>query len=136
MSATGSRENQIDTDGAPKSGAEASFLQWGLPLITGVGTFLVYLRTLAPTIVGGDTGELVAVACSTGVAHPPGYPLFTILAKLFTFIPFGTVGWRINLLSALCSTLAAVVLLLAVRKWTKNQWAALLAAGLFAFSPL
>lgn len=110
--------------------------EWALPAVTGVAVFLVYLLTLAPTILGGDTGELAAVACSSGVAHPPGYPVFIILAKVFTFIPFGNVGWRINLLSALCDALAAVVLLLAVKKWTRNQWAGLVTAGLFAFSPL
>ena len=111
-------------------------LEWGLPLVTGLGIFLIYLRTLAPTIVGGDTGELITVAYKMGVAHPPGYPLFTILAKLFTFIPFGSIAWRANLLSAVCDAGAAVFILLAVRRFTQNHWAGLLAAGLFAFSPL
>src|SRR5439155_14859290 len=71
-----------------------------------------------------------------GVAHPPGYPLFTMLAKLFTAIPFGTIGWRVNMLSAVCDSAAAVTILLAVHRWTRNQWAGLLAAGWFAFSPL
>src|SRR3989442_10223663 len=111
-------------------------LGWALPTLAGIGVFLIYLRTLAPSVVGGDTGELVTVAYKLGVAHPPGYPLFTMLAKLFTFIPFGTIAWRVNLLSALCDSAAAVIILLAVRRWTRNEWAGLLAAGLFAFSPL
>ena len=115
---------------------DSSSLAWALPAITGTGVFLIYLRTLAPSVVGGDTGELVTVAYKAGVAHPPGYPLFTMLAKLFTFVPFGTIAWRVNLLSAVCDSAAAVVILLAVRRWTRNQWAGLLAAGLFAFCPL
>src|SRR5712692_4753423 len=115
---------------------DSYLLKWGLPAITGLGVFLIYLRTLAPSIVGGDSGELITVAYKMGVAHPPGYPLFTMLAKLFTFIPFGTIAWRVNLLSAVCDTSAAVTLLLAVRCWTRNHWAGLLAGGLFAFSPL
>ncbi|PYS61958.1 MAG: hypothetical protein DMF74_14770 [Acidobacteria bacterium] len=111
-------------------------LGWALPALTGLGVFLIYLRTLAPSVVGGDTGELVTIAYKLGVAHPPGYPLFTMLAKLCTFIPFGTIAWRVNLLSALCDSAAAVIILLAVRRWTRNEWAGLLAAGLFAFSPL
>jgi len=111
-------------------------LKWGLQAITLLGVFLIYLRTLAPSIVGGDSGELITVAYKMGVAHPPGYPLFLMLAKLFTFIPFGTIAWRVNLLSAVCDTGAAVMLLLAVRRWTRNHWAGLLASGLFAFSPL
>jgi dolichyl-phosphate-mannose-protein mannosyltransferase len=114
----------------------SKLLEFGLPAIAGLGIFLIYLRTLAPTIVGGDTGELITVAYKMGVAHPPGYPLFTMLAKLFTFFPFGTVAWRVNLLSAVCDTGAAVMILLAVRRWALNHWAGFLAAGLFAFSPL
>ena len=115
---------------------ESRLLRWGLPAIAAVAIFLVYLSSLAPSIVGGDTGELITVAYKSGVAHPPGYPLFTMLAKLFALIPFGTIAWRVNLLSAVCDTGAAVILLLAVRRWTRNHWAGLLAAGLFAFSPL
>src|SRR2546427_1980586 len=120
----------------PAHDQESRLLRWGLPVIAALGVFLVYLSTLAPSIVGGDTGELITVAYKSGVAHPPGYPLFTMLAKLFTFIPFGTIAWRVNLLSAVCDTGAAVIILLAVRRWTRNEWAGPLAAGLFAFSPL
>ncbi len=38
-----------------------------------------YIRTAAPSIAGGDSGELVAEGCSLGTAHPPGYPLFTMM---------------------------------------------------------
>lgn len=39
----------------------------------------VYLRTVSPSIAGGDSGELVAEGCMLGTAHPPGYPLYTLL---------------------------------------------------------
>jgi hypothetical protein len=134
------RDKHVGTRSAkveqPSSEQQSSLLKWGLPAITGAGVFAVYLRTLVPSLGGGDSGELVTVACASAVAHPPGYPLFTILAKLFTLLPFGTVAWRVNLLSALCGSAAAVMILLTVRRWTKNSWAGLLAAGLLAFSPL
>jgi hypothetical protein len=114
----------------------STLLKWCLPALTGLAVFLVYWRTLAPTIGGGDSGELVATACATGVAHPPGYPIYTVLAKLLTFLPVGTVAYRVNLLSAICGSAASVMILLAVRRWTRNDWAGLLAAGLFSFSPL
>ena len=41
----------------------------------------VYFRTMFPTISGGDSGELAGVACTGGVAHPPGYPLWLMLAR-------------------------------------------------------
>lgn len=114
----------------------SALLKWWLPVLTGLAVFLVYLRTLFPTVGGGDSGELLATACATGIAHPPGYPLYTVLAKLFTFLPLGAVAWRVNLLSAICGGAASVMILLAVRRWTRNDWAGLLASGLFAFSPL
>src|ERR1051326_4733727 len=109
---------------------------FAVPAIAALGILLIYLCTLAPSIAGGDSGELITVAYKMGVAHPPGYPLFTMVAKLFTFIPIGTIAWRVNLLSAICDTGAAVILMLTIRRWTNNQWAGLFAAGLFAFSPL
>src|SRR5437762_3568284 len=68
----------------------------------GLLAFAVYVSTLHPTVAGGDSGELTVVAATLGVAHPPGYPLHTLLAKLFTFIPHGSIAWRVNLLSAAC----------------------------------
>ncbi|CAM9546150.1 unnamed protein product, partial [Scytosiphon promiscuus] len=53
-------------------------------LSAGVGAFGVYLATVAPGIPGGDAGELVAESCQLGTAHPPGYPLFTLLNHITT----------------------------------------------------
>jgi hypothetical protein len=96
----------------------------------------VYVATLSPTVNGGDSGELVAVAYLLGVAHPPGYPLHALLGKLLTFLPLGSVAWRVNLLSALCDAGAALLLFRAVGLLTGNLPAGLLAAGAFAFAPL
>ena len=96
----------------------------------------VYARTLAPAVVGGDSGELITVGATLGVAHPPGYPLYTLLAKLFTLLPWATVAHRVNLLSAVCGALAAALLCRAVRRWTGDAWCGVAAAGAFAFSPL
>ena len=41
--------------------------------------FAVYSLTAAPSVAGGDSGELLAEACGLGTAHPPGYPLFTMV---------------------------------------------------------
>ena len=73
-------------------------------------TFGVYLFTLAPSVAPqGDSGELVTVAYTLGIAHHPGYPLYTLLAHLFTKIPFGSVAWRVNLFSAVCHSATVVV---------------------------
>jgi hypothetical protein len=103
----------------------------------GLFTFIIYFLTLAPTVGGGaDSGELTAVAYTMGVAHPLWYPLFTLLGKLFTLIPLGTVGWRVNLLSAAMSSLACFFLCLGLQHWIRNVFAGFLGAGIFFFSPI
>jgi len=66
--------------------------------------FFVYLDTLAPSITwrhdGADGGDLIAAAYTLGIPHPTGYPLYVLLAKLFTFLPWGDIAYRVNLMSA------------------------------------
>jgi hypothetical protein len=97
---------------------------------------LVYGVTAYPELGGGDSAELTVVARTLGVAHPPGYPLFTLLAHLWSLLPFGSVAWRLNFFSGVLNAFAAVVLFLSVTRWTRNAWAGFLSAGLFAFTPL
>lgn len=98
--------------------------------------FSIYVYTLWPTVAGGDAGELTAAAYTWGIVHPPGYPLFVIAGKLFSYLPFGTVGWRINLVSAVFSVGAAAFFYLALFRLTKNTIAAFVATGVLAFTPL
>ena len=73
-------------------------------------TFIVYIYTLASSVAPqGDSGELITVAYTLGIAHPPGYPLYTMLAHLFTKIPWESVAWRINLFSAVSHSLTVVI---------------------------
>lgn len=63
--------------------------------------FSVYLATLAPTVWFIDSGELTAVASTLGIAHPTGYPLFTIIGHVFTLMPFSeSEVYKLNLMSA------------------------------------
>ncbi|MCZ6701853.1 MAG: DUF2723 domain-containing protein, partial [Ignavibacteria bacterium] len=75
-------------------------------LFTGLVVFIVYIFTLAPSVVQIDSGELAAVQATLGIAHPTGYPLFTILGYLFSLIPLPfTKIFQLNLLAAIyCST--------------------------------
>jgi Protein of unknown function (DUF2723) len=104
--------------------------------VAGLGPLAVYVTTLSPTVNGGDSGEFAAVAYLLGVAHPPGYPLHALLGKLLTWLPLGSVAWRVNLLSALCDAGAALLLFRAVWLLTGRTAAGLLVAGTFAFAPL
>ena len=79
-----------------------------------VATLLLYCWTLAPTVTLTDSGELIVVAHGLGVAHPPGFPLWIILAHLASLVPFGNVAVRINFASALFAALASAMLTLVV----------------------
>ncbi|MDM8519368.1 DUF2723 domain-containing protein [Anaerolineales bacterium HSG6] len=76
--------------------------QHGLLIALTLSTFLLYLTTLAPSIVTlfDDSLEFQLVAYQLGIAHPTGYPLYTMLGYLFTLLPIGNVAFRVNLMSA------------------------------------
>ena len=71
-----------------------------LTFAAGIAAFALYLRTLAPTVLGFDSGEFQFVVPTLGLAHPTGYPLYLLLGKLFTALPVGDVAYRVNLFSA------------------------------------
>lgn len=66
-----------------------------------------YLLTLAPTVTFWDAGEFITAAREFGVPHPPGTPLFVIVAGVWShLLPIGAFAWRVNLLSAVCGAAA------------------------------
>ena len=72
-----------------------------------------------------------------GVPHPPGYPLFALLARCFAALPLGgSPAWRVNLLSAVSMAVAGGLVCAVVQSWTRDVAAALLAAGVFGTSTL
>src|SRR6476661_6636805 len=74
-----------------------------LALLVGLIALAVYVRTLAISIIWGDSPELTAAAYNLGIPHPTGYPLYMLISHAFLRVfPFGSVAYRMNLLSALC----------------------------------
>lgn len=72
---------------------------------------LLYWWTLAPTVTLVDSGELIIAARGLGVAHPPGFPLYVLLAHLATWLlPFADVAKRVNFASAVFAALAVGML--------------------------
>src|SRR3989454_11249588 len=77
-------------------------------------SLLLYIWTLAPTVTLVDSGELIVAARSLGVAHPPGFPLYVMLAHLASLVPVGSVAVRVNFASAFFAALASAMLTLVV----------------------
>ena len=51
-----------------KEEVQAASASW----VVGAVVFVVYCRTMYPTVPGGDSGELIVAGCTMGIAHPPG----------------------------------------------------------------
>ena len=101
-------------------------------------SLILYVATAAPTVatVFDDSLEFHVVLPTLGIAHPSGYPLYTLLGKLSTaIIPFRDPAGRANLLSALAAALAIAILYLVARRFAGSRPAAAVATAAFAISP-
>ena len=96
--------------------------------------FNIYLSTVCPTVYAGDSGELTVAAFSLGIPHPSGYPLFTIIGKLFTLLPFGSIAFRVNVMSIFFSVLTVWIIYLIILRVTKSVVSSLLGSLSLAFS--
>ena len=146
----GLQGHQAITLGVPETPAVESGdrkMQLAGALLSAGLALAVYLRTMAPTITfrhnGADSGDLVTAAINLGVPHPTGYPLYTLLAHLFTRLP-GEPARNVTLLSALSGALAVGVAFWAAYRLIATREgdgilalvAAFSAAGVFAFGQL
>ena len=105
-----------------------------LPIGLFLVCFIVLLRTVCPTFYGVDSAEFATGAAILGIVHTPGYPLYVMIAHLFTLLPVGDVGFRVNLMSALCLALTAPVLYSLLYKLTSARWIAVTATLTFMWS--
>ncbi len=96
--------------------------------------FTCYAFTAAPGCWFGDSAELAAAAAQLGVAHPPGYSLYLLLAKLS--LTGGGDAYRMNLMSALFAAVAAGILYWILLRAGRSSGAALFGATLLGLSPL
>jgi hypothetical protein len=103
-----------------------------------VGALALYWRTLAPSVatVFDDSLEFQLVCPTLGIAHPTGYPLYTLLGKLFTLIPVGDIAYRVNLMSAFFAALTVAFTYLLVRILTDGSLSAFFASLAITVSPV
>lgn len=83
---------------------------------------VAYAFHTAPGVTLEDSGELITAVYSTGIPHQPGYPLFAILAKLFTWIPVGSIAFRVNLFSAVTSGIGLGFIAAGLRRLGERWW--------------
>jgi Protein of unknown function (DUF2723) len=95
--------------------------------IAGTIVLAMYLLTLAPSTAMWDTSEYIAAACTLGLPHPPGNPLFVIMGRVFCVLPIpGGPAVRINILAALSSAVSAGMWFLITERvlvsWFPERW--------------
>ncbi len=86
-----------------------------------LGALVLYILTLAPTTQFWDTSEYIAAAYTLGIPHPPGNPLFVLIAHVFGLLPVAA-GYaaRINLFAAVTSALSAGCWFLVAERWLRS----------------
>ncbi|MCC7142873.1 MAG: DUF2723 domain-containing protein [Candidatus Eisenbacteria bacterium] len=78
-------------------------------------TQIVYTQTMTITSPFWDSGEFIATSYILGIPHPPGTPLYVLIGRIFTLFPFfPEIATRVNWLSALASSVAAMFSFLVV----------------------
>jgi len=122
------------------------FIRYILPGILVLSLMSVYLNSMATGLTwandGADGGDLITAAATGGIAHPTGYPVYLLLARLFQLLPIGSLAFRTNLMSALAATIAAlliydlVIRLIMPANGSLNWLAGLASAYAFGLSPL
>jgi len=101
----------------------------------GAGFFLLYGLTLCPTVFWYDSAELVTAAVTLGITHPPGYPLYTLLGHLFTWLPLEP-AVAVNLMSATFAALAVGLVFLIGRQLDLDRGPAVVGAATLGASNL
>jgi hypothetical protein len=104
--------------------------------LVAVALFALYAATAPRTVALEDDGLFVMGAYYLGIGHPPGYPLFMMIGKLFTYLPFGSVAYRVHLVSAFFGGLSCALLWLCARHLVEGRLPAYLAAFGLGLSPV
>jgi len=119
------------TRGRPPQGWWGQDDRWTAALAF-VAPLLLYLRTMAPTIYNLDSAELTTAAATGGLVRATGYPLYLLIGRVWSQLPIGDVGYRMNLLSAICGALAVMLAERILHRLGVGVLARLSALGLLA----
>ncbi len=123
----------------PTESALPRTLWLALPaLVVFAVSLLLDVRTLLPDVALWDTGEFQAIGPVLGIAHPTGYPTYTLLAWFASVVlqPFGNEAYRANLLSAILISGAAALTSVLIVQLTRRPLLGLAAGLALAVTPL
>jgi len=109
---------------------------WLQAAVVAVALLALYAATAPRTVALEDDGLFVLSSYFLGIEHPPGYPLFTLIGHLFTYLPFGSVAYRVHLASALFGALTGAAAWLCARALIGGRLPAYLAAFALGVSPV
>ncbi len=92
-----------------------------IPYLLLIFFIVLYVHNLSRSVYGGDVGDFVTTAAIGGVAHAPGYPLFTFLGFVMIHaLPLFTPAFAMGLISAFSGALGVVICFLIIQQLTKN----------------
>ncbi|MBN1999609.1 DUF2723 domain-containing protein [candidate division KSB1 bacterium] len=97
---------------------------------------VLYLLTMPPTVLSGDSARFQILANKLGIAHPSGYPLYTSISFLFTRIIISNPAYTVNLFSAVFGIIFLVVLFKLVDYLFENKTVSLLAVFIMGLSQI
>lgn len=96
--------------------------------------YITYLLTLPPSVWFGDSGDFITSSYVLGIPHPSGYPLYTILGHLFSYMPFANIGMRITLMSSIFASLTCLFIYLLLTKLGSKRLISFSTSLSFAYS--
>src|SRR5467141_867434 len=103
---------------APLSAIKPPYL---MAACVSLGALILYIATLAPTTQFWDTSEYITAAYTLGIPHPPGNPLFVLMAHVFGLLPVARAyAERINLFAAFTSAISAGCWFLIAERWLRS----------------
>lgn len=105
-------------------------------ILSGLIALIIYYITTCRSIWIGDSGEFSLVLHTLGICHPPGYPLFTILGRIFmVFTPFLRPTFAANLFNVVIAAAVVSIIYYIFQRYL-SRWAAMILSLLWAFTPL
>lgn len=107
-----------------------------LAAAVGLATFISYLLTQSPGLSYTDSGELAAACATLGVAHPTGYPLFTLLGHTWTLLPWSSVIGGLNVLAAVFVSASVSMLFFVMLEFRVSRYVAMSVALLYGWTSI